>query len=110
MMFRWVRPMVGHVRIATVPEKLDLAQDNTEIVDALTVQMKLYRQLQNELANLGRRSNSKAVQPNNSLVTCPRYAQSTMVRTVKERRRLLGLHQILPPVSRNSTGSRRLPS
>ena len=39
----------GSVRIATVPEKLDLAQANTEIVDTQMFNQRLNGQLQNEL-------------------------------------------------------------
>ena len=44
----------GHVRIATVPEKLDLAQDNTEIVDALTVQSQVVRTLAERAGESGK--------------------------------------------------------
>ena len=100
----------GHVRFATVPEKLDLAQDNTEIVDALTVQSQVVQTLAERSGEPGKTVEVESrASKTDSLVTVPTMRTGNDGPNCEDGKRVLGLHQILPPGSRNLVQKARRP-
>ena len=98
----------GSVRIATVPEKLDLAQANTEIVDTQKIQPEIERTVAERADEPGKEFDFECRANKHLSADVPTMRTTHDDPSCEERRMVLGLRQI-SPVSRNQTNSRRLP-
>ena len=77
----------GSVGIATVPEKLDLAQANTEIVDTLKIKQEIEWTVAERADELGKTFEFECrANKHLSLLTCPRCAQHMMIRFARKGR------------------------